>query len=799
MILNYLLSAHRFLVREGFISILHISGLAIGLAASLAISAWVIFETSYDKSLDPSGSLYRVVTLPEGASGHDAIASTYPMVRSRILSQFPEVAASTRLFDEGFLGSKTRIKLDGKIFTDSKFYYGDDNFLTLFPFEMVSGDRNEALKSPNSVVITRSTAKKFFGDAQPMGKVLTIGDGREFQVTAIIEDIPANVHFHFDLLASMQSHPWIRNAEVNVWSGVVFHTYVSLSEGASPSVLEQKIRSYLDNFPGDPKHFGRSVAFRLQPVNDIHLKSHLKFELEPGGNIMYVYLFVTIGLMVLGLAIINYINLATARHAQRFREIGVRKSLGASRLQLVGQFMTESVLTTFMASVMAFLILVISGPRLINILGATFSSQDLLQPPALLAAAAIVVLTILATGLVPAVILSNYRPLQLLRGNSAATPGGLTLRKVLLISQFGGSMALTICTLITSRQVHYIKDMDLGYDRMQIVVLDIGFPELFRRYDILKSSLLTNSSILGATATSQLPSDIQTGENIDVSASRSLSVNYVSVDHDFFDVMDIDVNQGGDRIKSLQESDSLNHFAFNQSAVDALGWRTGEVLNQQISIRHGNMRPGPVMAVFDNFHFHSLHRGVEPLVVEFDPQSFRYLLIKVNGSDLPGTIQFIASRWKEVAGGIPFEYQFLDQEYNNLYISETKSNDLLTLFAGLAQFISVLGLFGLTSFAVQRRTKEIAMRKVLGARVAGIVMLIGKEFVLLLVISFVVATVAGYLFMRSWLAGFAFRTDIGPGLFMLAGALNFLLAIATISIHSLKIAATKPVDALGQE
>ncbi len=794
MLSNYLRITRRILLKEKVYTILHIAGLAVGLATCFAIFSWVSYETTFDEHFDSSGSIYRVVTHSNDDEG-GGIASTYPMVRTRVLPQFPEVEESARLFDNGFLGTKTKIAYGERVFTDNVFYYGDADILKIFPFQMVQGDPATALNDPGTLIINESTAKKFFGNDDPLGKVLTVGDKNDFRVTGIIRDIPANTHFHFDVLASMQSHPWIRRAEDNVWSGVVFHTYLKLRKGASAKELEQKIRSYLDTFPADVKEYGKTVSLRLQPVRTIHLESNLKFEIEPNGNIMYVYLFVGIAILVLGLAIINYINLAMARHLQRFKEVGVRKSLGASRSQLMMQFLTETALITFLAVVVGCVLLKIAEPQLSLLVGTRGTPWTQL----IIAGCAIGAFTLFSAGMFPAFVLSNYKPILLIKPTSSERSSTLVLRKGLLMLQFAASMTLTICTFITYKQVHFISDFKLGYNRDQIIVLNISYPELRPKWHTLKADLMTNAAIIGTTAVSELPSDIQGAENIDVSKSQSLGVYYVSVDRDFFDVMGIDVKQGNAEIRALHESDSLNRFVLNTSAIEAIGWGATDVLNKQISIRHGNMKPGPVIGAVGDFHFQSLHHTVSPLVLEFNPDEYQYLLVKVNPKHLDETIKFIDARWKAISDGIPFDYEFLDQEFDKLYKTEAKSSSMLMMFSLLALFIAVLGIFGLTSFAVQRRTKEIGLRKVLGARVAGIVVVIGKDFLILLFASFIVAAAAGYLFMDLWLSRFALKTDVQPMLFLIAGLLNLFLAAAAISFHGLKIAATKPVEALRQE
>jgi putative ABC transport system permease protein len=403
------------------------------------------------------------------------------------------------------------------------------------------------------------------------------------------------------------------------------------------------------------------------------------------------------------------------------------------------------------------------------------------------------------TGVFPALAISSFRPVKLFRVDMSSSSNGLAVRKILMVSQFTVSIALTICTAITYKQVNYLHDAELGYDLDHTIVLNIGFKEVREKYATLKSLLMTNSSVIGATASSQLPTDIQTEENIDMTKSQSLGVNFISIDPDFFRVMKIPVKQGSDLISSITVSDTLNQFVLNESAVKSIGWNADDAVNKLMSIRHGNQHSGPVKGVVSDFHFQSLHHAVGPLVLEFDPNNYQYLLVRVKHENLKETIGFISKQWEAVAAGLPFDYMFLDQEYDNLYKSEKQTSSLFITFSTMAVVISLLGLFGLSSFAVERRTKEIGLRKILGANNTSILKLISKDFLFLIIISFVLAVPLGYYFMNSWLANFAFRTSIGPMLFLLAGSVNFLLGLFTLVYHSLRIAETNPIDTLRYE
>lgn len=797
MIQNYLKSAFRILIKERLYTLINAFGLSVALAACFHIYAWVTYELSFDKHFADHERIYRVATITR-ESAEPGMASTYPMVRTRILSQLPEIEASTRLFDAGLFGTKTKVTFEDKIFTDNDFFYADSTFFNVFKVKFLRGDQT-ALQKPNALVLTEETARKYFGSDDPIGKSLTMGENSVFEVTAVIENIPSATHFHFDMLASMQSHPWIKNAEQNVWSGVVFHTYAKLKPGANAQALESKASDILDHFPNDPKGFGKQVGLQLQPLDDIHLQSNLQFEFESNGSGTYVMLFTTVAILVLIVAMINYTNLSMARLTQRFKEVAVRKVLGASVRQLTMQFMTEAVLIVLLSAILAVILSLLIGPMSNDFANPLLLTELLHDSSVLLGAGAIVVLIVLVTGLSPSLALSVLKPVLLLKGNQSATDGRITIRMILVVTQFTVSIALTICTAIVYSQVKYIQTAALGYDKDHIIVLNIGFPELKSRYTTLKTELLNNPSVLGATASSSLPTDIQTGENIDVTPSQSTGVYYASVDADFFRVLNIPFRQGQDLIESIKPNDSINHFVLTEGAMKAIGWNIQDATGKQISIRHGNQRPGNVLGIVGDFHFQSFHHALQPLVLEFNPKEYEYLLLKIKGDHVEETIQSIANTWDKFAEGIPFEYQFLNQSYDHLYQSERRSGNLFIAFSIVALLISVLGLFGLSSFSVERRTREIGIRKILGAETGQILLMISKDFVLLLGLAFLLALPIGYYFMNTWLSGFAYKTRIGPLLFVVAGMVNVILALVTLSYHSLKISATDPVKTLKTE
>lgn len=795
MLRNYARSALRLLAREKFYVFINAAGLSVGMAAGFLIFSWVREEMSYDTFYPDDDRIYRVVTDWDGEE-ETGMATAYPMVRSRVLNQFPEVEASARLFNQGFLGSRTRISHDDKVLTNLRFFYGDSTVLSLFGWPVVSGEPRSALSRPNTVVLTRSTAAKFFGDGDPIGKTLRIGADREMEVTAVIEDLPGNSHIHFDVLATMLSHPWIKGAENNLWSGIVFHTYVKLRPGTTPGALQSNIARVLDNFPDDPEHIGKGLDLRLQPVGDIHLTSNRKFELEPNGSLTTVYLFITIAILVLAVAVINYINLSTARHTQRFREVGVRKVMGASRGQLVAQFMMESFGVSLLAFAGALLLSEIARPVLSDLAGRNVFSGSFLEARTLLIAASMAVIIAFTTAILPALSLSSFEPVFLFRPFVAGPARGWNLRKILMVFQFSVSILLTVCTAITYRQIEYLRGAALGYQTDHTVVLDISLPGVRESLSSLKQAFLSLPGVRGATTVSQLPTDIQTAENIDASPSLTQGVYCVSVDPDFFAVMGIPLEQTDPRLSALEPNDTVNRFVLNRSALMALGWTEEEAVGREISIRHGNQRPGPVLAIAEDFHFQSLHHAIAPLAIEFNPDLYQYLLVRLESTDVLGAL---AAEWDKGTGGLPFDYQFLDERYNRLYRGEQQTGDLFMAFSLIAILVSLLGLFGLASFTLERRTKEMGVRKILGAGAVQVAVLVAWDFLRLMGIAFAVALPLGFWFRERWLAQFAFHAEAGVGLFLAAALLNVTLALLTLLYHTVKISRTNPVDTLRYE
>ncbi len=797
MLSNYIAVSIRNLVKDKLYTLINALGLAVAIATCYFIFSWVKFETTYD-TFHNSGNLYRLATQWDNEPS-EGYATAFPMVRTRVLSEFPEVEESARVFNTSFLGSKTSIVYQTHINTNSVLYYADSTFFKIFPANFIDGAATVALAKPNAIVLTSSLALKLFGNENPIGKLVTIGDHKSFEVTGIISDWPVNSHMHFDMIASMESHPWIQEAEQSVWSGISFHTYVRLKKGASAKLLQQKINNLFDHFPDDPKGFGKTINAVLQPVQSIHLTSHLKSELLPNGDSRIVYLFITIALLVLVVAIVNYINLSTARYTQRFKEVGVRKVMGANRLQLMTQFISESLTISIAALLLSIVLIESFRPLLISIASEKYFSLKLYDITHIIPFLLSGLIIGIVSGFFPALLLSGIQPVKLFKPSFDSALKGTTLRKGLVVFQFAISIILTICTATTFQQIQFLKNESTGYNREQVVVVPIGYTGVKEKYELLKSTLETLPTVDGVAFTSQLPTNVQTAENIDLPDSRQLGVYYLSVDPQFFSTLGIDLHTDKSLLSKVVPNDSIHYFAINESALQSIGWTSEQALNSKISIRHGNQQLGAIVAVIKNFHFQSMHSAIQPLVIEFTPSDYEYMLVKVNSGDVQQTLKSMETSWKNLAGSIPFDYSFLDENYRALYQHEQLTGDLFTAFSIIALSIALLGLFGLASFAVTKRTKEIGIRKILGAEFKNILLLLTKDFGFLLLVALVLSVPVGYYFQREWLSGFAYRTEIGISLFVMAGLVNLTLAFMTIAYHCIRASKVNTVETLRNE
>lgn len=782
----------RNLYRHKLYTIINTIGLALGLTISFIIFSWVNFELNYDKFNENYDRIYRLTEEDEGGGS----ASISPAVKTVILDKIPEIEYSVRLFYIGQLGGRSKVTVDDQVYTDDKIIFTDAEFFNIFSFPLLYGNPDLIFSKSNAVVLTETTARKYYGTTDAVGKTFLIHDSVPFEVTGVIATPPVQSHFHFDMLINMKSHPWGDYLErCSIGSGWMFHTYFKIYPGSSPELVEKKCQEICNQLTVEI-HPDYKVQLHLQSLTDIHLKSALEGELEANNDIRYIYLFSSIALLVIIIAGINYINLSTAFSFSRSKETGIKKVMGARRLLLIVQYLSEAILISIFALFVSLLLIELAHPLLTSLTGYEFGSI-FNNTQLLILLFSIAFVTGFISGIIPSLVLSAIPVKRIIRSGTFISDKRSGLRKILVIFQFCISLILLMGTMIIYSQLKYMQDIKLGYNKSHVMVLYTGYAGI--KYENLKNGLLSDSRVINVSGISSLPTNIETNEYIDTSDKNKYWIYYTSVDKNFFKTMDINVISGKERIDNLTPEQYQNKYVLNQTLIKEIGWNTDEALSQRISIRHGNMEPGPVIGVIEDFHFQSLHYPMHPLVLEFRPGSNNYLLVRIQGDNIPETIKRIKSIWQQYSGSIPFEYSFLDQEYDNLYNAEIKTGKLFIIFAVFSSLIAMLGLFGLASFTAIKRTKEIGIRKVFGAGIINILRLLSGEFAKLVLIAFIISIPLGWYFMRQWLQEFAYKVNMNPLIIIFSGLVIMLLTLLTVGYHSIKAARTDPVETLRYE
>jgi putative ABC transport system permease protein len=794
MLKNYVVTAWRNLWRYKGHSLLTVAGLAVGLACALLILLYVHYERSYDRFHANHERIHRVAL--NAKFGDTRLAQTHtPAILTRTLyEEYPDVEISLRLktFDRGL-----EARQGEKIFNEYRCAAADPEFFRMFSFPLLAGDAAAVLREPYSVVLGSATARRYYGETDPTGRVLTIG-GTDYQVTGVMADMPANAHFHFDLLMSIASFDGLDSSE---WLACNYRTYIQLRQGVSRTSFEARLAQMVRRHMFREGNYDRWVKqgnyweFFLQPLADIHLRSHLDGELEPNGHAGYVTAFFIIALFILLLAVVNYVNLVTARAAGRAREVGLRKVAGATRGQLTRQFLAESVWTSLLALLGALVL----GQLLLPFFG-QMMNRPLAVPgewwPWLVPALPVLAVIIgLLAGVFPALVLSSFRPATLFHGRLGGAARSATLRHALVLVQFTISIALIAGTLVVQRQLSFLLNKDLGFDREQVIVLRTPAP-LGERSAPFKDTLRRHPAIREASGSNTLPGrffskSLVRAEGLD----QGVTLNISLCEPELPDVLQLEMLQG--RFLSREHGTDKTAVVINETAARLLGWE------QPIgkTITPGSNIPFHVVGVVRDYHFESLHQTVQPAALALLDGAWnwwpeQFIAIRVQTADMPGTLAFLETTWQRFSQGHPLEYTFLDQDYAALYDNEARTARLFRVFAGLAIFIACLGLFGLASFATAQRAREIGIRKVLGASVPEILFLLTRGFARWVLLANVVAWPAAYLLMNRWLENFAYRIQPDMGIFLMAGLAALGIALLTVSVHTVRTATAPPVKSL---
>jgi len=811
MLSNYFRLALRNLLKYKAFSAINLFGLTIGLACCLLIGIYIANELSFDRYHSKADRIWRVSREffnPNGTMqlhlGHLA-----PPFGPLLKEEFSGIEEVARL-----LQNNGTLRHGDELFLEDEFFLAEPAVFRIFDIPLVQGSA-ASLEEPYTVMLNESSARRIFGEQDPVNQILRYNDLVDMKVTGVFKDFPYNSHFHPDFLGSFSTLRDTtiygqRALETN-WGNNSFSTFVLLPQGYSAQQLEAQFPAFLDKVMSSAsagmKRPSEGTKLHLMPLTDIHLRSHLDSELEENGDIQRVWIFAAIALFVLLIACVNYMNLSTARASTRAKEIGIRKVAGANRRELIGQFLGEALLLSLTAVVLATGLAFAMLPLVNQMLGQELSVSAAQVGGFAAAAGALALLTGLFAGVYPAFFLSNLKPLKTLKGDAAGdtASGGIGLRKVLVVSQFAISLVLMIATLVVFRQLTFMQNKSLGMNKEQVVTLSFYDP-LATKYEGFYHEMLSNPTIKNMARSSRLPSgrlldsygSAQLQMSADTLEPTQVDLKSVTLDHRFFPLYDIGV-AAGRNYQSDQGADRFASFILNETAIRKLGISpTDAAVGKRI--RYGG-RDAQIVGVVKDFNFESLHQGIQPMIffVPRDSTRFNFLSIKIDGARTTEALAHIHSVWQKFLPAFPYDYQFLDERYGQLYAAEQRQGRVFVAFAGIAIAVACLGLFGLASFTVERRRKEIGIRKVLGASVASVTTHLSKDFLKLVLVAFAIASPIAWWAMQKWLADFAYRIDIQWWMFALAGVAAVAIAFLTVSFQSVRAALANPVKSLRSE
>ncbi|HMJ70880.1 MAG TPA: ABC transporter permease [Cyclobacteriaceae bacterium] len=788
---NLLLIALRVLLKQRTSTVIKIGGLAVGFASCVLIILYVNFEYSYDSFHQKRENIFRIVEDVTLDAGNIQVASAKGPVGPALANDFSEVRRTVR-----FASASMLMKYGENHFQEDNVYFADSTVFDVFTFPILKGDPSTALTKPESIVLTRRAAQRYFGNEDPMNQVMIIDNEIPFTVTGVIEDIPGNSHLQFDILLSMSTRgsQWL-----NTW-GWSAYTYIETAPGTEIESLRQKLPKFASAHKTEMLSGGeKDRILSLQPVEEIHL--HSKRAGEPGtpGNPSNLLLFSIVTLLVLIIACVNFINLTTAQAASRAREVGIRKVIGGTRVQLANQFLMESVLMSVTASVIALASAYLLLPSFTTLTGTPVSFDLLLQPSALALYFSLAVVIGCIAGWYPALVLSGFRPAAVLKGSFKMSTGGV-MRESLVVVQFSISIAFVVGTIAVYSQLSFMQHKELGYDQEQVLVIYFGDDEnIQQKTESIKQELLRSPQLAGAAASSHVPGrepGKTRAEMISVDGENKFTdVSLLAVDFDFFSFYKIPMVAG--RMFSPGIAGDTDGLVVNESALGHFGFANpDDILNRELTVRG---QKGTVIGVARDFHYASLHKSIEPMVVRIRAKSLSYMSLKVEAGGVAGLVDALESEWNKLAPTRPFDYFFLDEQFDRQYRTDRQFGQLFAAAAGISIVLACLGLFGLVSFIVEQRTKEIGIRKVLGAPVAGIVAMLSMNFMKLIVISILIATAMSWYTMDKWLQEFPYRIEMQWWMFTIAGGAGLVVALLTISLKSVKAATANPVESLKRD
>lgn len=789
MIKNLLKTALRHIRKHIGYSLLNILGLTLGILSALLLIIYVSDELSYDRYHTNADRIYRVSSkITEPDDQFTWTVAQIPM-GPQVVQDYPEVQSFVRFIPM----NRGLYKFEDKEYIEEDFYYVDSTLFDIFTYKIIKGEVRSAVKDPGKIVLTETAAGRYFGENDPVGKTLTSG-ASTFEVTGVIEDVPFNSHFRFEGITARNNLP----KQIGSWGNFGVFTYLLLPRDFDVKAFETKMQGMYDAHMKtifEPVHI--TVEYILEPITRIHLYSTNAGEPEPTGSITYVYIFGIVALFLILIAAMNYMNLATARSAGRAREVGLRKVVGSRRGILIAQFLSESVVLTIISLVIAIILFIIILPKFNLIAGKSFTPGILYSPVVILAVIGIILIVGFIGGSYPAFFLSKFSPTTVLKGEITQGTAGSLFRKILVVIQFAISVLMIICTMLVFRQLNYLKTMDQGFDTDNVISLELN-QNMIRKYPVLKQMLLENEDISFVTSTNT-PMGVGSGKLLfGVETDQGMvqkGINFTVVDHDFVETLKIKIVKGRDFQKDMP-SDTLTAVVVNETFVNRMGW--SDAIDKKIDLGDGSQLRARVVGVMADYHQTGMYNEIESLLLAYRERN-NIIYIRLNEKNVEKTIAFIETKWKEVFPDQPFSYTFLKESLNEQFEADEKRGFIFTLFTILAILIACLGLFGLASYMVEQRTREIGIRKVFGANESIIVRLISKDFLILIAIAIIIAVPLAYYIMSNWLENYVYRTNIGVTLILLAALLTLVITFLTIGYKAYQASVMNPANSIKTE
>ncbi|MCP4727759.1 MAG: FtsX-like permease family protein [bacterium] len=798
MFKNYLKIALRNILRYKGYSFINIAGLAVGMTASILIFLYVQYELSYDKYHENADNIYRIVNQNPGSyyMGTDKYVWTSALLAPAMKSDLSGVMKAVRI-DE--VGRGASLKYENNCIHSDKFYFTDSDFLEMFTFPLIKGDPKTALNAPFSVLITEEMADILFSDDEPMGKVLRFNNTHDLTITGVLNNVPDNSHFRFDFLASFNTIFAIENeSNWNSWGSKNYSTYVLLNDMVDITEFNDTLQQFRQ------AHMeGSRAVYVMEPLPGIHLNGNIPGDLEVNSSIVYIYSLTAVAFLIIIIACCNYLNLSTARAAKRSKEVGLRKVIGASRRQLIRQFLGESVLLTIIAFTLSIFLVYLLLPFFNSMIDRNLEFNILNDATIMTGLPVLVVILGLLSGFYPALLLSSFKPLNLFKGGkNSGSKTSAAFRNSVVVLQFAVSLALIISSIFILRQLDYIRNKELGFDKDSIITLKINEDfndSIISRFDEFKNELKTDPNIIEVSSSYWLPTEVRSGSNPyweGQQQGESILIHNLRSGYDFIDLYNIELLEGRDFSREYG-ADLTNSYIVNETALELMGLT--DPIGNGFGLRWRDNGEGKIIGVVKDFHCNSMYLSIRPIVIRLDPSSVSHISIKIKPGNIQETISYIEDKWTAFSPGFAFEYSFVDDIYMQMYATDMKLGQAFNYFTVIALFLACLGLLGLVSYTAESKTKEIGIRKTLGASIRDIIGLIVNDFLKWIIFASFIAAPLAYFAMSDWLQKFAYRIDITADVFLFSILIAVLATVITVTYRSIRAALANPVDSLRYE